>query len=177
MGNSSTLRITMTAVMAALVCAATALFHIPSPVGGYLHPGDGLVLMSAYLLGPLWGALAAGLGSMLADLLAGYPMYAVGTLAVKALTAWVAGALYARLKDGRRAAMLFSGLCGEAVMVAGYLAFAALALGYGAGALAEVPGNLCQGAVGIALSLALTPALLRNSWVREKLSGFGGQRS
>ena len=170
MGKSSTFRITLTAVLAALVCAATAIFHIPSPIGGYLHLGDGLVLLSAFLLGPIWGALAAGLGSMLADLLAGYPMYAVGTLVVKALAALVAGAVYGRLKKGR-AAMLISGLCGETVVVVGYLVFAAVVLGYGAGALAEVPGNLCQGAAGIALSLALTPALVRNPWVREKLNG------
>ena len=82
MKKASTFRVVLTALFAALVCVATMTIRIPSPTGGYLNLGDGIVLLSAFLLGPVYGTLAAGVGSMLADLLSGYPAYALGTLAV-----------------------------------------------------------------------------------------------
>ena len=49
---------------------------------GYIHAGDALVLLAAYVLGPLWGSLAAALGSSLADLMAGYVQYFPGTFVI-----------------------------------------------------------------------------------------------
>lgn len=59
-------------LLAALACVATMVITVPSPTGGYMNLGDTVVLLSAYLLGPWWGAAAGGIGSMLADLFAGY---------------------------------------------------------------------------------------------------------
>lgn len=42
----------LTAVVAAMACAATLAVQIPSPTGGYLNLGDAVVLLGAYLLGP-----------------------------------------------------------------------------------------------------------------------------
>lgn len=42
---------------------------------GYVNLGDCAVLMSAWVLGPLYGGAAAGIGSALADLLSGYAHY------------------------------------------------------------------------------------------------------
>ena len=81
------------ALMGALTCLATYIIRIPSPTG-YIHPGDAFVILSGIILGPLYGALSAGIGSMLADLLAGYPQYAVATLFIKALTAIVCSLVY-----------------------------------------------------------------------------------
>lgn len=172
MKRISTLRVVMTALFASLTCVATMVLRVPSPVGGYLNLGDGCALLGAYLLGPAGGALAAGMGSMLADLLAGYPMYAAGTLAIKGASALTAGALLKRLAGGqapRVGALAAAGVCGEMVMAAGYFAYAALALGYGAAAAAEIPGNLGQGAAGVIVSTLLTPMLLRSREVREVL--------
>ena len=52
--------------------------------------GDALVLMSAFLLGPVYGTAAAGIGSALADLLTGYAYYAPGTLIIKGGIALIA---------------------------------------------------------------------------------------
>ena len=68
MKPSSTFRIVLVALFAALTCVATMFLRIPSPTGGYLNLGDGIALLSAFLLGPWLGGVAAGLGSMLADL-------------------------------------------------------------------------------------------------------------
>lgn len=178
MKHTDTLRLVLTALLAALICSATMFFRVPSPIGGYLHLGDGFVLLAAFLLGPFNGALAAGMGSMLADLLAGYPMYAAGTLVIKGLTALLAGAAHRALlgKAGRPdqpgssiSAMLVAGVAGELFMVAGYFAYSALCLGYGVGALAELPGNLCQAAAGVVFSTVLTPALFRHPEIRKLL--------
>ena len=60
------------ALLAALVCVATMVIQIPSPANGYVNLGDCFVLLSGWLLGPLHGAAAAGIGSMMADLFLGY---------------------------------------------------------------------------------------------------------
>lgn len=60
--------------MIALTCVLTMAVRIPSPTKGYLNLGDCAVLFSGWLLGPIYGTVAGGVGSALADLLAGYPI-------------------------------------------------------------------------------------------------------
>lgn len=172
MKHVSTNRIVYAALFAALTCGMTALLRVPSPVGGYIHLGDGPVLLGAFLLGPWWGAAAAGLGSMLADLLAGYPMYAAGTLAIKALAALAAGLLFKRLKrsgKGTVFAAIPAGAVAAVIVTVAYFAWTAACLGYGLAAAAEIPGNLCQGAAGIAVAAAVAPRLLDDPRVQEML--------
>ena len=170
MKPSSTFRIVLVALFAALTCVATMFLRIPSPTGGYLNLGDGIALLSAFLLGPWLGGVAAGLGSMLADLLAGYPAYAAGTLVIKALTALAAALIFGRLTAGDRrilTGILLGGLCGELIMALGYFAYTGMVLGYGLAAAAEIPGNLAQGAAGVVVAALLTPALLGSREIRE----------
>lgn len=54
----------MTALFAALGYVATRVLQVPSPSGGYLNLGDAVVLLGAYLLGPVYGAAAGGLGPL-----------------------------------------------------------------------------------------------------------------
>lgn len=66
----------MTALFAALACVATMSIRIPTPgTGGYIHPGDAIVILSGVVLGPGYGFLAAGIGSALSDLIGGYFVY------------------------------------------------------------------------------------------------------
>lgn len=99
MRNLSTRRLIFSALLAALTAAATLVIRIPTPSMGFIHPGDGLVLLCGLLLGPLAGALAAGLGSMFADLLGGYLIFAPATLVIKALSAWIMGAAFRTLRN------------------------------------------------------------------------------
>ena len=55
----------LAAMFAALTCVATMIIHIPSPIGGYFNLGDCMVLLSAFVLGPVWGTAAGGIGSAL----------------------------------------------------------------------------------------------------------------
>ena len=85
----------LAAMFAALTCVATMIIHIPSPIGGYFNLGDCMVLLSAFVLGPVWGTAAGGIGSALADVICGYFIYAPGTLVIKALMALAAALRFA----------------------------------------------------------------------------------
>ncbi len=85
--KTATQRTVISALFAALVCVTTMLIKVPSPFKGYINLGDGAILLSAWILPPAYGALAAGIGSMLADIFSGYAIYAPATFAIKALVA------------------------------------------------------------------------------------------
>ena len=61
-------KLVLAALLAALTAVATMIIRIPTPTQGYIHLGDGMVLICGILLGPGLGALADGIGSMMADL-------------------------------------------------------------------------------------------------------------
>ncbi len=149
-------KLVLSSVLTALVCVGTMVIKIPT-INGYIHPGDGFVLLAGFLLGPSWGAAAAGIGSALADLFAGYSVYAPGTLFIKGLTALVCGLIYKRKQTISFA--LLSGIVAELVMTAGYFLYETLV--FGDGALAAIPGNLVQGMGGVVISLLLLPLLKR----------------
>ena len=87
-------RLVYTALFTALTTVATLVIQVPSPMSGYVNLGDAMVLLSAWILGPVYGTAAAGIGSMLADLLSGYAYYAPGTLIIKCLMAFVAAQVF-----------------------------------------------------------------------------------
>lgn len=70
----STKKIVLVALLAALTCAGSFLrIKVPSVVGtSAFHLGNILCALSGILLGPWWGALAAGLGSAIYDMLDPY---------------------------------------------------------------------------------------------------------
>jgi uncharacterized membrane protein len=84
--------LTYTGIITALVFVTTYSIRIPVPfTDGYIHPGDGMVFLSAVILGWKYGAFAAGVGSMLADIIGGYLHWAVPTLLIKAAMALLIG--------------------------------------------------------------------------------------
>ena len=92
MKSSTTKKLVLTALLMALTVVATMFIRIPLPMG-YVNLGDAFVLLSVFMLGPIYGTIAAGVGSTLADLL-GYPTYAPGTLIIKTVMALVAFVIY-----------------------------------------------------------------------------------
>ena len=128
----------LTGLFAALGCVGTMVLQIPSPTGGYMNLGDAVVILGAWLLGPVYGAVAGGVGPALADLLSGYAVYVPATLVIKALMALTAAWLYRAL--GKRG-LLLSALAAEVPMVLGYWLFD--------GALAALSGG---GALGLCLA-------------------------
>lgn len=167
--NTQTL--VLTALFAALTCVATMVIRIPTPgTGGYIHPGDALVILCGCFLGPGWGFLAAGLGSALSDLIGGYFFYIPATFLIKGLVALLSALVYQRLQHspkGRTASVLCGGMIDIVLVASGYLAFEWPL--YGAAALASVPANLIQGASGLVIALILSPALNKFSEQQQPL--------
>ena len=147
-------------MMASLVFVATYFFKLPvSITQGYIHLGDGFILLGASLLG--WASIpAAAIGSALADLLGGYTLYILPTFVIKGLVA--AMAVYAlRTKRPYWLTVVLLALA-ELVMVAGYFVTEWLFLGYGlAAAAGAVVPNLVQGFSGVILGGVLIPLLRR----------------
>ena len=124
MSDTKIRKLVLAALFAALCTIMTLVIQVPSPMQGYVNLGDCAVLLSAWVLGPLYGGAAAGVGSMLADLLSGYAHYAPGTFAIKLAMAVVAALLFQALQRRRAPNVLLSqavsGFAAEIIMVAGY---------------------------------------------------------
>ena len=177
MRKSSSFKVILTSMFAAMVCVSTICIQIASPMGGYVNLGDALVLMSAFLLGPVYGTAAAGIGSALADLLTGYAYYAPGTLIIKGGIALIAYLVLTGIdrklaKLPRPLRMAIAAVPGEIFMVAGYLVYAWIFLGYGASAVASVPGNCMQAIAGIVIACVLTPVVEKPQEIQEMLAAF-----
>ena len=150
--------------MAALVCAATMIIKIPSPLKGYVNLGDCMVLLAGWMLPPAYGFAAAGLGSALADLLSGYVTYAPATFLIKGVMALIAFACLKpagkgpRRRMGRLPAQIIGGLLAELVMILGYFVFEGILYGFGP-SLVNIPANAVQGVAGIIIGVLLSKAL------------------
>ena len=155
-----TKKLVTAALMAALCCVATLLITIPSPLKGYLNLGDSLVLLSAWILSPAYGFLAAGLGSALADLISGYAIYAPATFLIKGLMAVIAhkGFQLLRKRFSPLPSRILSGAAAEVTMVLGYFVFEGFLYGFLPSAV-NIPANSVQAVVGLCLATALIKTL------------------
>lgn len=160
MKNNKLFKLVLTAVFAALIYVATIVIQIPIPAtGGYINFGDAIVLLGSFLLGPVYGAAAAGIGSALADLLSGYLTYAPGTFIIKATMAVCAALIYRTLKSKIKVSSPIAAVVGELIMVSGYFIYESIFLGYGLGAAAAILGNSIQAVAGAVVSVLLFQAL------------------
>ena len=154
--KNTTQKIVLAAMFAALACVATMVIKIPSPLKGYMNLGDSVVLVAGWMLSPLYGFLAAGLGSALADLFSGYAVYAPVTFAIKGLMALAAWYIYKvlnkRIKSS--ASRIISGFVAELIMILGYYLFEGIMYGFGA-SLVNISANAIQGVAGLILGFLL----------------------
>ena len=168
-------RLVLAALFTALTTVMTMVIQVPSPMQGYVNLGDCGVLLSAWVLGPAWGGAAAGIGSMLADLLSGYAHYAPGTLVIKTCMAVAAALILRSFQRGDRpslAGQLAGGAAAGTILVAGYFGYACLLLGKGLAAAASIPGNIVQAVFGLAAAVAVMQVLIRSGSLaraRERL--------
>jgi uncharacterized membrane protein len=88
------LKIALAAISTALVSVATIAFSVYVPqTHGFFNVGETMVFTTAILFGPLIGGFAGGVGSMMADILLGYPYYAPATLIIKGAEGGIVGYL------------------------------------------------------------------------------------
>lgn len=150
--QSKTKKIVLAALLASLTCVATMIIKVPSPLKGYINLGDCIVLLCGWLLSPLYGFLAAGIGSALADVFSGYMLYAPATFVIKGLMALIAFLLTKKSK--KLPLLILSGFTAEVVMVGGYLLFESILYGF-LPSVVNVPFNAVQGVAGLILGIIL----------------------
>ena len=170
MKTLTTKKLVMTALFMALTMVATMFIRIPLPLG-YVNLGDVFVLLSVFVLGPVYGTIAAGIGSGLADLF-GYITYAPGTLIIKSAMALVAWLIYKLLSKATGKEMLgeiVGGILGALVMATGYFFYEIMFFTTAGVAIVNAPWNLLQGGVGVALSVIII-RVLKATKALEKLN-------
>ncbi len=167
--NNNLKKLILAALFAALACVATMSIRIPTPgTGGYIHPGDAIVILSGVILGPVWGFLAGGIGSALSDLIGGYFVYVPITFVIKGLVALASGLLYQKIgktQKSRYTAVILGGVADIILVAGGY--FVCEYFIYGTGAAASIPANIIQGVGGLIISCILYPILISIPNVRQ----------
>ena len=154
--NTRTKKIVLAALMASLVCVATMIIKLPSPLKGYLNLGDCVVLVSGWMLSPTYGFLAAGFGSALADVFSGYAIYAPATFVIKGLMALIAfyGFKWIHKKLGSFSSRIISAVAAEILMILGYFVFEGFMYGF-VPSLVNIPANGVQGVAGCIIGTLL----------------------
>ena len=168
--DSKVYPIVMTAMMMCIIMVSIVLFRIPIPfTQGYVNLSDAMIFLAVIMLGYKYGAVAAGLGGMLGDLMAGFAMWAPWTFCIKGLMALIFGLIIqstlTRKLTGRGflsieiIGMILAGV----FMTAGYYLAEGIMYGNWVVAALGIPWNIAQFAVGIVLAIALAGALAKTS--------------
>lgn len=161
--KTKTQKIVMASMLSALCCVVTMIIKVPSPMEGYLNLGDAIVLLSGWLMGPLYGFMASAIGSSLADVFSGFALYAPATFVIKGLMAFVAYHMYKVLKSHTKdiTSRIISGVTAEIVMIAGYYIFEGFMYGFGP-SLVNIPANAIQGICGMIAGIILVNVFKNN---------------
>ena len=158
-------KVVYTALFAALVFVGTIVIHIhiPAPgATGYVNFGDCIVIACGMLLGPIYGGLAAGIGSAMADALYGHWIYVPATFIIKALMAVCVYYVYkahCKEKDSYKLVPLTAAsIVAECIMVGGYLVYETALFTFATAVLGIVP-NCMQGITGVLLAVLILQIL------------------
>ncbi len=161
MKNISIKRLATAAILAALTVILTGFIRIPVPIvpGGYIHPGDSIIYLSAFMLGGWASVAAAAIGSMFADLLVGAPQYMAATFVIKGVMALISWRIFIR---GGKPSVFIGVVVSGMIMLLGYFLFEWILLGFSL-ALVSLPYNLVQllggGLMGVFLIFTLEKPL------------------
>ncbi|MGI6204126.1 MAG: ECF transporter S component [Anaerovoracaceae bacterium] len=159
MGNQRLRELCETALFVALVFLGIFIVRIPGPFG-YLHFGDCMIILAVIMLGTKRGAFAGGVGAAIADLLSGFPVWAIPSLVIKAAMAVAIGALLHTnlLKEHRVGRRIACSSIGGLVQMVLYPLFFLFMFGKGA-MIADIAPITLQTVFGVAAGVALAEAL------------------
>ena len=151
-------RMTLIALMAAMVFVLTVVPRIPVPAtGGYIHLGDAGITFAACAFGPVVAMAAGGLGTAMADLM-GYPQWAIFSLIVHGFQGYVLG-LFLRKKLTVLNTIL-SAIFSILIVVGGYF-ISGVILESAAVAVVEILPNTLQALSGSLVGIPLFLAVKR----------------
>ena len=176
--SDNTLIFVTTAMMTAMVMIATTFFKIPNAMG-YIHLGDGFVLLAAIILPKKYACFAGGVGAGLADIYGGYAVWAPWTLVIKIVMVLIVQLFFdflmKRASNGKHIAKiagipfaeLFAYVLAVLWTVSGYYIAQGFISGNWAAPIADVPGNVLQAAVGSVIAILVSVTLGKTSLGRS----------
>lgn len=161
-----TRKMVMSAIFAALTFVATMVIQIRLTPNGFVNVGDCMVVVCGIFLGNFYGVLAAGIGSVLADVISGYFIYAPATFIIKSLMAFLVSKIS---KNNSIVAVIIASFVAEIVMVIGYFLYEIIIIGFPA-AILGMPGNFLQAGFGVVGSIVLYIALSKNKYIKNQIN-------
>lgn len=176
--SDNTLIFVTTAMMTAMVMIATTFFKVPNAMG-YIHLGDGFVLLAAIILPKKYACFAGGVGAGLADIYGGYAVWAPWTLVIKIVMVLIVQLFFdfltKRASNGKHIAKiagipfaeLFAYVLAVLWTVSGYYVAKGFISGNWAAPIADVPGNVLQAAVGSVIAILVSVTLGKTSLGRS----------
>lgn len=176
--SDNTLIFVTTAMMTAMVMIATTFFKIPNAMG-YIHLGDGFVLLAAIILPKKYACFAGGVGAGLADIYGGYAVWAPWTLVIKIVMVLIVQLFFdfltKRVSNGKHIAKiagipfaeLFAYVLAVLWTVSGYYIAQGFISGNWIAPVADVPGNVLQAAVGSVIAILVSVTLGKTSLGRS----------
>lgn len=176
--SDNTLIFVTTAMMTAMVMIATTFFKIPNAMG-YIHLGDGFVLLAAIILPKKYACFAGGVGAGLADIYGGYAVWAPWTLVIKIVMVLIVQLFFdfltKRASNGKHIAKiagipfaeLFAYVLAVLWTVSGYYIAQGFISGNWIAPVADVPGNVLQASVGAVIAILVSVALGKTSLGRS----------
>ena len=162
--NGKIQKICLSGLMAAVI--AVCIFAVRFPIAsgqGYIHTGDAFVYLSGCILGP-YGILASAIGGALADLLSGFPVWALPTAIIKGLNVLpflLAMNFYKKKKNGKKTInpyTVISSVASGFITVFGY-ALVEVFLYSTEAAIADMIPNVIQATASAALFLLVGSAV------------------
>lgn len=168
--SDNTLIFVTTAMMTAMVMIATTFFKIPNAMG-YIHLGDGFVLLAAIILPKKYACFAGGVGAGLADIYGGYAVWAPWTLVIKIVMVLIVQLFFdfltKRASNGKHIAKiagipfaeLFAYVLAVLWTVSGYYIAQGFISGNWIAPVTDVPGNVLQASAGAVIAILVSVAL------------------
>ncbi|MFW5711857.1 MAG: ECF transporter S component [Spirochaetota bacterium] len=167
-------RIATLAILIAVTALFTYVVRIPvAPTRGYINFGDVAIFFTAILFGPITAFITGGVGTALADLLAGYAQWAPFSFLAHGLQGLGIGLIIKAARKMRThsdseqvelpqkpgfVSLLIAFVVGTLIMGGIYFLTGGIMVGFAAAA-AEIPGNILQNIVGILIGTPLALAV------------------
>ena len=155
---SHTTSITLTAMFIVLTYIFTLIgVNITVGLGGYLHLGNIPLLVAAIFFGKKIGAVSAGVGMALFDLLSPYAIWAPYTLVIGLATGFVVGLITEKKKTVP--VIILAAVVAAIVKVVGYYFAEVMIYGSWIAPFVSIPANTMQVVIATVVVLAIIKPL------------------
>jgi uncharacterized membrane protein len=158
-------RIAAFAVLIAVTAVFTYVIRIPiAPTRGYINFGDVAIFFTAFTFGPITALVSGGVGTAIADIIAGYGQWAPFSFLAHGLQGLVIGLIALKMRSSRGrpsiTGILLAAVAGTVVMGGIYFITGGIMVGFPAAAT-EIPGNILQNVAGVAVGAPLSAAVVK----------------